>query len=487
MDNFKILIADDDELIRWSIEKELTRENYDIVTVKNGKDAVRRYSEEHIDILVLDYMMPAMNGLEALSEIKKINKNAMVIMLTAANDAETAVKALKSGAHDYIVKPYAIDNLFLSIKSALNLLSLQQQQQRQLSYNDKYHNSNKDGIIYSSEKMAEVMKLVTKVIATETTTVLLQGESGTGKNLIAKTIHDGSDRNNQPYIEINCGCLPDNLLESELFGHEKGSFTDAKAQKIGLFEHADRGTVFLDEIGEMKMDLQTKLLRVIEEKKFRRIGGTKDIHVDVRIIAATNKNLFTAVEQGEFRADLFYRLNVITITIPPLRERKEDIMPLAAHFLDIYNRKFNMSVNEINADARELLLSYNWPGNIRELKNVLERGVLFSNGSCIDISMLTKPQSSKTEKADNMPFLKLLEAGISLEEVEGNLLGQALAITGGNQSQAAKVLKIGRDSLRRKMKRYGFLSDDRMLCDDSLTPPTEKFLNTAFDLSRKNN
>lgn len=453
MNTYKILIADDDELIRWPMEKALSKKGYDVITAKNGKEAVVRFSESPVDIVLLDYMMPLMDGLEALNEIKKINRRAAVIMLTAVNDAEVAVQAMKQGACDYIIKTSHLDlgKVFLSIDRALEAFFTPRH------CRDASESNCHAGIIYSSEKMKQVMRIATQVMTSDTTTVLLQGESGTGKNLIAKAIHDGGKRGEGLFVEIDCGAIPGHLLESELFGHEKGSFTDAKALKKGLFEIAAGGTIFLDEIGEMPVNLQAKLLKFIEEKRFRRVGGIKDIQVDARFIAASNKDLAAAVKRNEFRADLFYRLNVIALHVPSLRERKEDIMPLATHFLDTYNKKFGKSVNEIPQEVERTLCDYGWPGNIRELKNSIERGVLLSSGRSLDRDALfNEHEPVKPESVKDLAH-SFVESGISLEDVESNLLAQALHVSDGNQSKAARMLNIGRDSLRRKMKKYGLV------------------------------
>lgn len=460
MERLRILLADDDELIRFSLGKELFKRDYEVCAVENGMEAVKQYSKGNIDLLLLDYMMPVMDGFEALCEIKKINKEAMVIMLTANNDAETAVKALKAGAHDYIVKPFSMDKLLGSIKSTLT-----QPYSKQKPVTDcNFSGGSQTDVIYRSEKMAGVMGLISQItVGMKIPVVLLQGETGTGKNMVASAIHNGNGRRQMPFVEINCGNLPDHLLESELFGYEKGAFTDARVQKKGLFEIADGGTVFLDEIGEIKMDLQIKLLRLIEEKKFRRLGGTADIKVDVNIITATNKNLIEAVRKNGFREDLFYRLNVMPITIPPLRERKEDIMPLSIHFLDLFNRKYNKHVKEIPQDVIKSLREYDWPGNIRELRNIIERSVLLSVGQSLEMNTLPVelrrhvPGLIKESVPDN--------AGFSLEEMERSLLLQALNDSKGNQSQAAKMLNIGRDALRRKMKKHNlFTTYQSALC-----------------------
>lgn len=452
MDNFKILIADDDKLIRWSMGKELSKRGYKVIQTKNGKEAVERFSGNHFDLVLLDYMMPEMDGLDALSEIKKIRSDSSVIMLTAVNDAEVAVKAMKNGAFDYIIKTLNFEQVCLSIDRVIEAIL-----SRQVS-GKKYGVDNcPSGIIYRSEKMNHMMEIVAQLMASNATTLLLQGESGTGKNLIAKAIHTGSDRREKLFVEVDCGSLPDHLIESELFGHEKGAFTDAKLQKKGLAEIADGGTVFLDEIGELPMNMQVKLLKFIEERKFRRVGGLKDIHVDVRFIAASNKNLASAVKNNEFRMDLFYRLNVVKVQIPPLRERKEDVIPLIRHFMSIFNRQFGKSILDIPEELEHALQCYAWPGNIRELKNVVERGILMSSGSSLNRNFIFDEMDS-TESSKNQEALvcSFVESGISLEEVESNLLAHALQFAGGNQSKAARMLKIGRDSLRRKMKKHGF-------------------------------
>jgi DNA-binding NtrC family response regulator len=463
MNKFKILIADDEELILWSMEKKLSKKGFDVVVATNGREAVEKYSAGHIDLVLMDYMMPVMNGLDALNEIRKKDKSAMVIIITAVNDAEAAVKAMKCGALDYIIKTQNPEQLLTSVDNALETIISRQQTQA----NGAVSGCNNADIVYASEKMKNLISIVSKVVVSDTATLLLQGESGTGKNLISRAIHNGSSRSNRLFVEVDCSSLSSHLLESELFGHEKGSFTDAKLQKQGLCEIAEGGTIFLDEIGEMDINIQAKLLKFIEEKKFRRVGGTKDIHVDVRIIAATNKDLATAVKRNEFRSDLYYRLNVIAIRIPPLRDRKDDIMPLAMHFLNIYSRKSGKSITSIPYDVEKALFEHDWPGNIRELKNVIERGVLLSSGQSLDKDALfyeSELTNHVDEKKDLAPMF--MESGISLEKVESNIIEQALHRSEGNQSQAARLLNIGRDCLRRKMKKYGLF--DRIDNDDAL-------------------
>jgi DNA-binding NtrC family response regulator len=372
----RILVVDDEQLIRWSIEQNLKKQGYDAVTAENGEIALKIVCEEQPDLILLDIQMPGMNGLEVLEKVKEIDEDIVVIMVTAQGGLETAVNAMRMGAYDYINKPFDFDELAIVIRKALETSYLRREVAGLRSEHIKIGSPN---IVGASKHMKNVLAMMDKVAKSEATTVLVQGESGTGKELVAKWIHYKSNRADKPFVAINCAAVPANLLESELFGHEEGAFTDAKSTKKGLFELADGGTIFLDEIGDMDIGMQAKLLRFLEDRTFRRVGGAKVLSVDIRIISATNKDLLKAIEGKSFRNDLYYRLQVIPIFLPPLRERREDILPLANHFIGNFNREFNKHVKGISSMAEKMLVEYHWPGNIRELKNVIERAIILGN------------------------------------------------------------------------------------------------------------
>ena len=455
----KILVIDDEKLLRWSLEQNLSRDGYQVITAEKGLDGLTAFREESPDITLLDIHLPDVSGITVLEGLKELNKDAVVIMITAFGDVQTAVKTIKLGAHDFVEKPFNMDKLKIIITKALETCSLRKevsQFRSQLSSRYGF-----DGIIGQSAPIKKILGLLEKVARSDATTVLLQGESGSGKDLVAKVIHYQSARMEKPFIEINCTALPENLIESELFGYEKGAFTDARSMKKGLFELADRGTIYLDEIADMRLSTQAKLLKVIENKSFKRVGGIKDIEVDLRIIAATNKMLDEEVKKGNFREDLYYRLKVVPIYLPPLRERKEDILLLARYFIDTFNREFRKNVDGLSRETEMLFTEYEWPGNVRELKNVIERAMILENEQLIlpehlpiELCGNNSEGGSKTE-AD----VKLPAGGLDIEKVEKELIRQALDTTRGNQTKAAKLLNLTRDTLRYRMQKFGFLPE----------------------------
>jgi DNA-binding NtrC family response regulator len=451
---YKVLIIDDDKLVTWSLARDLKRNGSDVAIAVDGKSGVAAFSENTPDVVLLDLKLPDIDGLEVLRRLKQETPEAIVIMMTAYATVQTAVQAVKMGAIDFIKKPFTYDELKVILERALQHYKLSREvaEMRQ-SLKQKYGISN---LIGESQSMQQVFTLIHKIAQSDATTVLISGESGTGKDLVAKAIHYESKRFQYPFMAMNCGSLPDTLLESELFGHEKGAFTDAKAAKKGLFELADKGTVLLDEIGDASPSMQVKLLRFIEEKTFKRIGGTKDIEVDVRIIAATNKALDQLVKEGHFREDLYYRLKVIPVDLIPLRERASDIPLLSKYFVDQFNKEFNKHVAGISPDALEILKNYHWPGNVRELRNALERVMILENVDIIQPQHFPLELTLK-QKSGFPDSLRLPASGIALSEVEKELLQQALERTGGNQSQAAHLLQISRHALRYKMKKYHLL------------------------------
>ena len=456
MRKYRILVVDDEHLIRWSLEQSLKRQGYEVATAATGEDALRALRDDPPDLMLLDIQLPGINGLDVLEKAKEIAEEVIIIMVTALGVLETAVKAMRMGAYDYINKPFNLDELAIVIKKALETGELRREvQQLRSEQTRKYGITN---LIGSSRHMVNVLAMVQKIARSDASTVLIQGESGTGKELIAKAIHYESARADKPFMAINCAAVPETLLESELMGHEKGAFTDAKAQKKGLFELADGGTLFLDEIGDMEPGMQAKLLRVLEERAFRRVGGTKDIQVDVRIISATNKDLLKAMEERTFRNDLYYRIQVIPVFLPPLRERREDIPTLANHFIAHFNREFGKQVKGISPMAEKFLSEYHWPGNIRELKNVIERAIILENDEILMLEHLPHEMVAKAGSAGSGPLnLTIPPEGIDIEDVERELIRQSLEVSEGNQSKAAKKLNLGIDAFRYRMKKFGFL------------------------------
>ena len=456
MKKTRILVVDDEHLIRWSLEQNLKKQGYEVLTAGSGEDALKQIREDQPDLVLLDVQLPGINGLQVLEKIKEADEEIVVIMVTAQGALETAVTAMRLGAYDYINKPFNLEEMAIVIKKALETSDLRREVASLRSEHKKFGPPN---IIGTSRHMSNVMDMMGKVAKSEASTVLIQGESGTGKELVAKWIHFASSRAEKTFVAINCAAVPSTLLESELFGHEKGSFTDAKAMKKGLFELADGGTVFLDEIGDMEVGMQAKLLRFLEDRSFRRIGGTKSISVDVRIISATNKDLIKAIEDKSFRNDLYYRLQVIPIYLPPLRERKDDILLLAQHFIEYFNKEFNKGVKGISSMAEKMLLDYSWPGNIRELKNVMERAIILGSEDTLLLEHLPLEIVAKSVAATppTTTTFKLPPEGVDIEEVEKELIRQSLESSDWNQSKAAKKLNLGIDAFRYRMKKFGFL------------------------------
>ncbi|MBM7856152.1 two-component system NtrC family response regulator [Desulfohalotomaculum tongense] len=441
----RILVIDDEERMCWALERALSKEGYQVITTTKGLKGIKLVMDKDPSMVILDLKMPDIDGIEVLQKIKEYNSNIPVIMITAHGTIETAIEAMKIGAEDYITKPFKLEELKVIIKKALRVNHLQDQ----IDYFRKELSMKYGRMIGQSDAMKEINTLIRQVAKTNTT-VLITGESGTGKEVTAVAIHQASNRADKPFVVVNCAALPEQLLESELFGHEKGAFTGALSRKKGRFEIADKGTIFLDEIGEMPINMQVKLLRVLQEKSFERVGGTETINVDVRVIAATNSDLSAAIAKGSFREDLFYRLNVMRINLPPLRERKEDISLLVNHFL----AKFNPSkAKKISAEAMKILSQYDWPGNIRELQNVIERASIVCQESEIKPIHLPKELIDSTKEIQD-PILKLPDNGISLIELEKQLIIKALEKHNYNQTKAAKYLGITRPTLLYRMQKY---------------------------------
>ena len=474
----KILVVDDERLVRWSLRQKCEEWGYQVLEATGGESGLRLAQQESPDLVLLDVRMPDVNGIQVLEQIKKSPDPPPVIMITADPQLDDVKNALKLGAYDFVGKPLDFDELHVTIQNALEATRLRTEVQSlrgEVRRHAGYHE-----VVAVSPKSAELMSFVEKVAASEATTILIQGESGTGKDLIAKTIHYQSSRQNGPFVAINCSAIPETLMEAELFGHEKGAFTDAKQMKKGLFETANGGTLFLDEIGELSPLLQAKLLRVLEDQVIRRIGGVRDMQVDVRVVAASNRDLEKAVREGHFRQDLYYRLAIIAIFIPPLRERTEDILPLVEFFIDWYNRKFKKSVRGISPETRRLLLAHNWPGNVRELKNSIERAMILEDDRILRPLYLpfavgpaarggmTAFEANSAPGADAggkqlpngrvLPRLYIPEEGTSLEEVERAMVELAMRQANNNQTQAARLLDISRDALRYKLKKFELVS-----------------------------
>ena len=449
-----ILVVDDDEVMRQTLSDVLRKRGYAVSTAETGGQTISSIKEQLFDLILLDIRLPDMDGLDVLKRIKEIESDLMVIVMTAYSDVQTAVMAIKSGAYDYIDKPFELEELKILIQKALETQSLKNEIRRLQRQGGERHQDIE--IFGNSPLIKNVIELIEMISQTPKTSVLIQGESGTGKELAANAIHYRSKRVNNPLMKINCSAIPENLLETELFGYEKGAFTDAKGMKKGLFELTNGGTVFLDEISEMKSFLQTKLLRVLENQSFMRVGGEREISVDVRIIAATNKNLSALVNAGQFRKDLYYRLKVMVIEMPPLRERSEDILLLANMFIEENNKELGKSVMGISGAAREYLINYGWPGNVRELKNIIERAMILSNGNEILPDHL--PIELRKSQLDEIGDRTSNVADLTLETVEKKHIKDVLMMMDGNKSRAARMLGISRSTLREKLKKYAIFA-----------------------------
>ena len=449
---FQILIVDDENVQLEMLKGFLVKQGYGVDTAEDGKRGLEKFKRGSFDLILTDLRMPGIDGLQLLKEVKGLNPEVVVVILTAYATVGTAVAAMKEGAYDYLTKPIELDELLLLIQRVGREIGLSQENRElkeQLREKFKV-----DFIVSISRRMEEALNLV-KRVAQSPATVLILGESGTGKELIARAIHYSSLRKEKPFVKVNCAALPENLLESELFGHEKGAFTGAVARRVGRFEQADQGTIFLDEIGDLSPALQSKLLRVLQEKEFERVGSSQTIKVDVRVISATNRNLEEAIQKGTFREDLYYRFNVVTITLPPLRERKEDIPPLLEHFLKKYSRENNKAVVSVTKEAKDLLMNYNYPGNIRELENIIERAVVLCRGETITKQDLPlNLQESEVEESLERARKSGRSLPETLEEIERHRIAQALQKSGGVQTKAAEELGISERVLRYKMKKY---------------------------------
>lgn len=457
--NGKILIIDDEKFITKSIKQHLEKEGCEVMTAETGEEGIETFKADSPDVILLDLNMPGIGGIETLRSLRKLSSDIIVIIITAHGDIETAVSTIKSGAYDFVEKPFELNRISVLVKKAMETVHLK----REVNYlrEEKCGAYSFNNIVGESKIMKDVITLAKKVAASDANTILIQGESGTGKSLLARAMHYSSPRASGPFVEVTCTAIQETLIESELFGYEKGAFTDAKATKKGLFEHANGGTIYLDEIGDIRLSVQAKLLRALEEKTFKRVGGLKDIKVNVRIVATTNKkDLEGAVKEGAFRADLYYRLKVFPIYILPLRKRKEDVIPLAMHYLKNFNREFKKNVTGISPEAEKLLMDYPWYGNARELRNIIERVCILEDTDIICPEHLPSEIVNRSENeylSEGGLSINLPDEGLILKNVENDLISQALKKVGGNQTKAAKLLGISRDALRYKMQKFHLL------------------------------
>ena len=451
----RILVVDDEKLIRWSVAERLQRDGYEVVSAESGEQALEAVGAAPPDVMLLDVKLPGIDGVVTLQRALALHPEVAVLMMSAHSTVDVAVEAMKHGAIDFLVKPFQLNALVAAVERALAT----SRTRRQISAltSDRRTASALEALVGRSAAMEQVRAMVGRLASSDTTTVLIEGESGAGKEVVARAIHFESGRRERPILQVNCAALPEHLLESELFGHERGAFTDAHTQKRGLFESAEGGSVMLDEIGDLPPGGQAKLLRLLENKTFRRVGGVTELRADVRVIAATNVNLEERVSEGRFRADLFFRLNVVRLVVPSLREHQEDVPTLAAHFIARFNQEQKRQVRGVSPAAMELLQAYAWPGNVRELRNVIERAfILHAGPEEIRPEHLT-PEVRRAlpgqAKGKLVPTVE--EQGLVLDDVERKLIAEAMERCSGNQSKAARLLGVSRDTLRYRLKKHG--------------------------------
>ncbi|HSE21959.1 MAG TPA: sigma-54 dependent transcriptional regulator [Pyrinomonadaceae bacterium] len=458
----KILVVDDDEAIRWTLSEALRSWGFTALEGGSIAEAEQQFSEELPGVVLLDIDLPDGSGLDLLRKVKLESPDTVAVMITGNVQIDNTIAALRGGAYDFIGKPISLEELRVTIRNGIEARYLRREVEQVRTQRAREFNFQQ--IVGESPAMKKMLALAGKVAESEVSSVLLQGESGTGKDLVAKAIHYGSQRASNPFIAINCAALPATLIESELFGYEKGAFTDAKARKQGLFEQAEGGTLLLDEIGELELSLQAKLLRVLEEGAFRRVGGLKDIPLDVRVIAASNRDLKQESELGRFRLDLYYRLSVIQIDIPALRERGDDVLLLSQHYIETIGSKIRrrQKINGLSTEVADLFRRYSWPGNVRELRNVIERALILEESEEITVEYLpagmigtSTSSSANVTTPGTKPSFVLPEGGISLDEAELSFVRQAIERSGGNQTKAAKLLGISRDQLRYRLQKLG--------------------------------
>jgi two-component system response regulator PilR (NtrC family) len=466
----RILVVDDEESIREFLEIMLKKEGYEITLAEDGQKAKDLLTKKTFDMIISDLQMPHVTGIELLKHVKEVSPEIVFMMITAFGTTETAVEAMKMGAYDYITKPFKIDEVRLNIQNALRSRNLEVENRslkKELVKEYSFQN-----MVGNSQAMHQIFDLIKRVSQTPTN-VLITGESGTGKEVVAKAIHYNGPLKDRPFVTVNCGAIPENLMESEMFGHKKGSFTGAVTDKAGLFEVADGGTLFLDEVGELPLTIQVKLLRAIQERVIRRVGATEDMKIEVRIIAATNRNLEEMVQKGTFRQDLFYRLNVINIRTPSLRDRRDDVPLLANHFLKKYNERLNKNIGGISTEAMEILKKYDYPGNVRELENLIERTVALEGGAMIlPESLPPMVNTSSGRKMASSNEIEIGDDGVDLDKVMGQiekeLLIKAIHSAGGVKKRAAKLLHISFRSMRYRIEKYnlGIVGDDELSDDE---------------------
>lgn len=461
----KILIVDDEKNVLSSFKKVFSQEGHTIVAAGNAEEGLSCAQKDAFDLLIMDIRMPGISGLEAFSRFKEIDSKMPIIIMTAYGTTETAIEAMQKGAFDYVLKPFEVLKMKELIEKALAASRIMK---TEVSF-DTNEQADGERIIGFSSPMQEIYKTIGQVASSDVT-VFLRGESGTGKELIARAIYSHSNRKNKPFLVINSAAIPETLLESELFGYEKGAFTDARERRIGKLEQCNGGTIFLDEIGDMPVSIQTKILRVLEDKSFERLGGNKTITVDVRLITATNKNLETLIKEGKFREDLYYRLNVVTVKLPPLRERKDDIPQLVEYFLNKYNKELKKEFVKMSPEALAILEQYDWPGNVRELENVIKKALLFAKGNVLLSENILLQEKTPEKQKGQVAHLQELLAGLVkkglasrssglykdvIEEVERTLILETLKQVNGNQSEAVKILGISRPTLKDKIDKFG--------------------------------
>ncbi len=448
-----VLIVDDEEAIRVSLKEALAEEGYTILDAATGEEGISLVRSKRPDLVLLDMKLPKASGIDVLKQVRKLQDDIVVVIMTAFADVASAVKCMKYGAYDYVNKPFSIETLKIVVRNALETLSLKKE--LSIVREREQREFEADFIVGENPKMRKVYEYVKRVARSNSSTVLVQGESGTGKELIARAIHYHSFRRDKMFVDFNCTAIPEALVESELFGFEKGAFTDAKQQKKGLFELADKGTLFLDEIGDMSYNLQAKLLRALQERSFTRVGGVSKVKVDIRIIASTNRDLRAAMAEGTFREDLYYRLHVVPITLPLLHDRGRDVLLLAKHFIDKFNREFKKNVYKISPEAEAMMLEYQWPGNVRELKNTIERAILLE---CEDELL---PEHLLFAEADAAPAADSAavptSTDMTLDEIEKEYIRRVVEAVGWNKNRAAKTLGIDRTTLYTKIKKYGLV------------------------------
>lgn len=453
--SIEVLIVEDERLIRWSLRQKFEQLGYHVTEAERGGEGLELLATRDFDLVMLDHKLPDVTGLEILKQLRETNQDPVVIMMTAFSSIEDAVEAVKLGAYDYVPKPFQMELLLRTVEKALETTKLR----REVAELRRHlrHEYGFDRIIGRDASMLALFEVVNNVAQSNATSVFLRGDTGTGKDLFAKAIHYNSDRAPNPFMNVTCTAISESLLESELFGHERGAFTDARSQKKGLFELADGGTLFLDEVGDMPPALQGKLLRFLEERTFRRVGGTEELSVDVRIIAATNRDIEKAMDDGLFRQDLLFRLNVVTIDLPPLRERGKDLQLLTQFFVANYAEEFKKNVSDVSPEAYEKMKAYHWPGNVRELRNVCERAVLLCKNSTIDDNDIVLGRSTPNRAENVLDTVKLPPGGLDFDQLERALLEQALEVSGRNQTKAAKLLNLSRDTYRYRLEKHGLI------------------------------